>query len=196
MLILRKVKSQNDVPTYSYPTIKGRWGKSTGLTAIIGSLVSGCFTLNVINLWFRRPAGVGPAYGLIFLIVVLAATNCFYISAGIYMFLMDRKFAKLSSYEQLCKRFGLETEQLRTAVQTHNIKPRCIVNDENYYDLKDFGDATTLLRASMKPIARPETLLRPAAHNDTSPEILLRAATPATQNEQAQSQSAGGSPLL
>jgi hypothetical protein len=91
------------------------------------------------------------------------------------MFNFRRRLSRLTTQKQLCESLGVTQEELYQFGETNGIKPSINLNGENYYDLNDFGDAVTLLRASVPPAATPETLLRPAAHTESLPEQLLRA---------------------
>lgn len=88
--------------------------------------------------------------------------------------LMRRRIKKLNNADSISSRFGVEAERLTTFAEEQGIKPRYNINGEDFYDIKDFGDAAVLLRASVAPAAEPETLLRPAAGTVTDAENLLR----------------------
>ena len=87
---------------------------------------------------------------------------------------MRRRIKKLSGAVSIGSRFGVDAERLTTFAEEQGIKPRYNINGEDFYDLKDFGDAAVLLRASVAPAAERETLLRPAAGSATPAENLLR----------------------
>lgn len=74
----------------------------------------------------------------------------------------------------LCQRFGLDAATLRQFAEARGIQPSFVIADHLHYDLKDFGDAATLLRAST-PGTSPEELLRAARPaSPHSPNDLLR----------------------
>jgi hypothetical protein len=62
----------------------------------------------------------------------------------------------------LCSRLGLDSDALRRFTEERGIQPSFVIADHPHYDLKDFGEAATLLRASA-PGTSPDELLR-AAH--------------------------------
>lgn len=92
-----------------------------------------------------------------------------------------RRLSRLTSQEQLCKQLGLTQKELKQITEERGVQARCILNGEDYYDLADFREAVTLLRASSQPVS-PQEMLRPALESDIPPEQLLR---PTTSEEDA-----------
>ena len=105
---------------------------------------------------------------------------------------MRRQIKKLRGANQFaiwCRRVQVEDTR-----REQGIKPRYNINGEDFYDIKDFGDAAVLLRASIAPAAEPETLLRPAAGTATPAENLLRpSAAPQTAQTKTQTSANGRS---
>ncbi len=75
----------------------------------------------------------------------------------------------------------MEAERLTAFAEEQGIRPRYNINGEDFYAIEDFGDAAVLLRASVAPLAGPETLLRPAIGTQTPEETLLRPSSVVSQ---------------
>jgi hypothetical protein len=93
---------------------------------------------------------------------------------GIWLLSKRRAIQGLRVEAEICKHLGVTQDVLKQIVEERDIKPRCNLNSEDYYDLADFGDAVTLLRASTPPLA-PQEMLRPVFQISLPPEELLRA---------------------
>jgi hypothetical protein len=103
---------------------------------------------------------------------------------GYQLLRLRHRLRHLHSTNQICAQFQMDQVTLERIALTHGIKPRYNVNSDDFYNLADFGEMFTLLRASIEPTAQPETLLRPASESvETPPETLLRAThtTPSAQ---------------
>ena len=101
----------------------------------------------------------------------------FFVFRGLSFRRIRRRVQSLSSASQLAEKLGVDAGTATCLAVDKGIMPRCILNGENLYDLRDFSDFNTLLRASTEPSAPVETLLRPAGHTDTTPpDQLLRSA--------------------
>ena len=100
------------------------------------------------------------------------------LTVGLRSLWLWRKLNNLTSGNGLCERFDMDIEQLNRITADNGILPHANVSGQDYYRAADFGDITTLLRASEPPTAAPDTLLRPNAgmEPDTG-EQLLRAKT-------------------
>jgi hypothetical protein len=98
-------------------------------------------------------------------------------AAGIYMLGLYTRIARTSPVDKVCSKLGIREEHLETIAEERDIKPQYNVDGLDYYNMADFKDVGSLLRASQQPTAATETLLRPAANAETSPETLLRADT-------------------
>lgn len=95
---------------------------------------------------------------------------------SIQLWTLRRQMLRLRSADTVAAQLGLDAAQLAEMTRERNIKPRCNVNGRDFYDLKDFGEAGTLLRGSSAPGAPPDILLRAAIEeNETKSETLLRA---------------------
>ena len=82
----------------------------------------------------------------------------------------------------LCERLGLDLEGLRRYTEQRGIEPRFVIGDQPHYELSDFGEAATLLRASAA--AGPDELLRASGSGAAvPPEDLLRAAHPISRGD-------------
>jgi hypothetical protein len=97
------------------------------------------------------------------------------IGCGWWMLDIRKRFATLTSQENTCSQLGISQEELKLIASSKGIRPSCNINGNDYYNLSDFDDSASLLRASGQPASQPETLLRPAANtSETPPEQLLR----------------------
>ncbi len=87
-----------------------------------------------------------------------------------------RKLHRLTPTSILCERFGLNVEQLKRIADENGILPNAVVGGQDYFRVSDFGDITSLLRASAQPAPAEDMLLRPAASvEQETGEQLLRA---------------------
>ena len=96
--------------------------------------------------------------------------------SGIQMWILRRQLLRLRAADTVAAQLGLTDTQLQEMTRERSILPRYNVNGRDFYDLKDFGDAGTLLRGATAPGTPPEILLRAAENkNETEPQMLLRA---------------------
>ncbi len=93
-----------------------------------------------------------------------------------------RELKRLHNTDEVGFRFGVEAERLTAFAEEQGIRPRYNINGKDFYAMEDFGDAAVLLRASVAPLAGPETLLRPAIGTQTPAETLLRPSSGITQS--------------
>lgn len=113
-----------------------------------------------------------------FVPAISALCMCFWMANVVryYNHLRIRLNQLLSGYS-VSKQLGMTETELIAFAQEHSVKPIYCVNGNDFYDLADFGEAQSLLRASEQPIASQDTLLRPAVGiEDAHSEQLLRAA--------------------
>lgn len=82
---------------------------------------------------------------------------------------------RLLDVEKPRQRYQLSDDYLLRLANQRGAEPRYNLNGRDFYDVRDFGDAVSLLRSSQAPAAQPETLLRPAARAETPQDNLLRA---------------------
>lgn len=94
------------------------------------------------------------------------------------MFRWRRNYEAQMPVEKICERLGVDAETVRQIAVEKDIKPRSIINEQPMYNLHDFGDVGTLLRASEAPVSA-DTLLRAvdSAPSSTPQEELLRASS-------------------
>ncbi|HZP85115.1 MAG TPA: hypothetical protein VFB21_25995 [Chthonomonadaceae bacterium] len=102
---------------------------------------------------------------------------------GIRYWRLRRQLPRLSSMQNLCTQLNVDGATLQRVAEEQGLKPRYNINGQDFYEITDFGDATTLLRASSASINQRETLLRPAAQTEMPPELLLRASDTKPQND-------------
>lgn len=96
-------------------------------------------------------------------------------ATGYWSLWMRRRIQALSPPDQASERLGISHEELQDLATERGIKPRMVINGEDFYDLADFDPALTLVRASQQPGTTSDTLLRPASSSSPSnPEELLR----------------------
>lgn len=101
----------------------------------------------------------------------------FFLPLGLRILWLWRKLRTLTPLYTCSRQFGVTPECLHDIVVEHGILPQASVAGQDYFSLKDFGDISTLLRASVQPTASQETLLRPAVGTEEAHfEQLLRAA--------------------
>jgi hypothetical protein len=120
-------------------------------------------------------------------VTILPLSGCEAV-AGIYMLRLQILMARTSSVNKVCSRLGIQEELLKAIAEERDIKPQYNLNGRDYYNMADFKDVGSLLRASQQPTVATETLLRPAANTETSPETLLRADNAAQQVQSAGSE--------
>ena len=117
------------------------------------------------------PGDTGPfGKGLLFFGSALMAV-------GGWLFKVRNDILRLLPTDALCARMDIPEATMKRIAQQHGIRPRYIVNGQDYYAPADFdvGPAKTLLRAS-SPTDEQDTLLRFATNDLQSPQQLLRAA--------------------
>jgi hypothetical protein len=95
----------------------------------------------------------------------------------------DRQLPRLASMQNLCTQLNVDGATLQRVAEEQGIKPRYNINGQDFYEITDFGDAATLLRASSASVSQRETWLRPAAQTETPPELLLRASDTKPPND-------------
>jgi hypothetical protein len=126
-----------------------------------------CIGLNP-DLW--RPSEIGPfGQGEMFFGFALMAI-------GGWLLKVRNDILRLLPTEALCARMELPEATLKRIAQEHGIRPRYIVNGQDYYAPDDFDveAAKTLLRAA-SPFDHQKTLLRSSMDDLQSPQRLLRA---------------------
>jgi hypothetical protein len=110
--------------------------------------------------------------------------SCCFVAIVIWQIYLYRRISRLLPTNKVSDRLGISVYELYCLMEARGIKPHYNIGGKDYYDIADFGDVSTLLRASAEPTAQPETLLRPASESsETPPETLLRAthSTPSAQ---------------
>ena len=166
------------------PKIEGAWTRSSKRWLLFWTLF---YSSSLIL--YARDFSKGPTNHYKFgMGLYMTIFSCFMLLIAARNFSLRQKTKKLTNADAISSRFGVEAERLTTFAEKQGIKPRYNINGEDFYDLKDFGDAAVLLRASVAPAAQPETLLRPAAGTPPQIENLLRPSAspqtaPTTQNE-------------
>ena len=135
-------------------------------------MVAGCGGLAALlsTLFTHAPKG-----GLVTLALIGLVDGVLFTAIGKWALGMHRHVAALSPTEQVCQKLGVDEATLVQMAEARNIKPKIIINDEPFYELSDFTEAMTLLRASQEPEAQQKELLRAASGGSTTPaEELLR----------------------
>lgn len=158
-----------------------------GVSKWVGSWDKTLHWLGRIFVSYGSLAGCGGIAGLLYLLVthrfseplntlvmVGLIHGAVFGGVGTWALKMRRHILSLSSEDKVCQTLGLDARALEQVAEERAIKPRIIINEQPYYDLSDFTEAMSLLRASSAP-TQPDTLLRPAAYSETSPDLLLRA---------------------
>ena len=99
-----------------------------------------------------------------------------YAASGLWMLRTRWRLQHLHSGEELRKRFRLHEDEFMMAAQQRDVQPHININGVDYYSLRDWGDVSTLLRASEQPTVASGTLLRAASVTHAAEmEQLLRA---------------------
>lgn len=123
-----------------------------------------------LNPDYWGPSDTGPfGKGLLFFGSALMAV-------GGWLFKVRNDILSLLPTEALCARMDVPEATLKRIAQQHGIRPRYIVNGQDFYAPADFEEnaAKTLLRAS-SPTDEQDTLLRFATDAPQPPQHLLRA---------------------
>ena len=152
------------------PKIRGRWNAGSAIFCALMIYAGVCILFSPRSHSSTVPL---PTLNTIWFYNIVCGVCC--VCLPVKAISIRRKIKKLTDARSISSRFGIDAEALTNFAKKQGIKPRYNINGEDFYDLKDFGDAATLLRASVAPAAESETLLRPAASGNVTPaEHLLR----------------------
>ena len=113
-----------------------------------------------------------------FLLAILPLCSCIGLFGVFrYYYHLRKRLNQLFTGFSIGRKLGFTETELIAFAQEHSVKPIYCVNGNDLYDLADFEDAQSLLRASEQPIASQDMLLRPAVGTEEAQmEQLLRAA--------------------
>lgn len=151
------------------PKWTGSWTKGAPRWFIIGFMIS-ALTMLTAGIVVSLFATIKMAAPVLFFVGIVHS-----LVAGL-MWRQRNNLQKLIPVEEVRERLGVDAQTMQRIAEEKKIKPRTIINDEPMYDLQDFGDVGTLLRAASAPV-EPDTLLRAASASPVTPqEELLRAA--------------------
>ncbi len=122
--------------------------------------------------------GLPLKMGVLFLVCAYTIPISVFVASAYSLGKFWRGMKNVAPSNEVSSQFGLDESALTALAREHAVKPRYNINGRDYYNMADFGDITTLLRASVEPnVPQAATLLRPAGNViEASPETLLRAA--------------------